>query len=97
MTEYLQPIIGGLHILSNPTVWVFIFLGSVIGVIVGAMPGVGTTQTYGLVLPFTFVMEPVNAVSFLLAISVGNMFGNSIPAILMGLPGSPSAVTARTR
>ena len=59
--------------------------GTVFGVIAGAMPGIGTTLAYGLVLPFTFAMPPVVGVAFLLAISVGVGDGNSIPAILMGI------------
>jgi putative tricarboxylic transport membrane protein len=92
MNEFLQPLLGGLNVLTNPMIWVYIFVGNIIGVIVGALPGVGTTQAYGLVLPFTFVMDPVNAISFLMGITVGNQFGNSIPAILIGLPGSSSAI-----
>jgi putative tricarboxylic transport membrane protein len=90
--EYLQPLIGGLSLLSSPVVWIYVLFGTVLGVIVGALPGIGTTLTYGLVLPFTFAMDPVNAIAFLLSISVGNQYGNSIPAILMGLPGSASAI-----
>jgi putative tricarboxylic transport membrane protein len=56
------------------------------------MPGVGTTLAYGLVLPFTFAMTPIHGVAFLLAISVGVQYGNSIPAILMGIPGNPAAI-----
>lgn len=56
------------------------------------MPGMGTTLLYGMFLPFTFVLEPQHAVAFLLSISVGVGFGNSIPAILLGIPGTPSAV-----
>jgi putative tricarboxylic transport membrane protein len=92
MNEFLQPLLGGINVLSNPMIWVYIFIGNIIGVIVGALPGVGTTQAYGLVLPFTFVMDPVSAISFLMGITVGNQFGNSIPAILIGLPGSSSAI-----
>jgi putative tricarboxylic transport membrane protein len=56
------------------------------------MPGIGTTLAFGLVLPFTFVMSPVIGVAFLLSISVGVGYGNSIPAILMGIPGNPAAI-----
>ena len=92
MSEYLQPLLGGLHMLANPMICVYISIGTIIGVIVGALPGIGTTQAYGLCLPFTFMMTPVNAISLLMGITVGNQFGNSIPAILIGLPGSPSAI-----
>ena len=84
--------LGGLHLLANPMIWIYITIGTIIGVIVGALPGIGTTQAYGLCLPFTFMMTPVNAISLLMGITVGNQFGNSIPAILIGLPGSPAAI-----
>jgi putative tricarboxylic transport membrane protein len=90
--DFLTPLIGGVMVLDNVTIWVFILIGTVIGVIVGALPGVGATMTYGMLLPFTFTLDTEVAIALLLAISVGNAFGNSIPAILMGIPGSPSAI-----
>jgi len=92
MTDLLTPLFGGVALLADPVLWALVLIGTVFGVIVGAMPGLGTTLAYGMVLPFTFVMSPVNGVAFLLAISVGSQYGNSIPAILMGVPGSPAAV-----
>ena len=44
----VQPMLGGLNMLANPMIWVYIFIGTIIGVIVGALPGIGTTQAYGL-------------------------------------------------
>src|SRR5918997_3386560 len=72
--------------------WLLVLAGFTVGVIVGALPGVGLTLSYGLAIPFTLQMEAVHAVAFLTSISVGNQYGNSIPAIVMGLPGSPAAV-----
>ena len=72
-----------------------VLFGTLFGVFIGAMPGMGITLAFGLALPFTFVMEPVQAVAFLLSISVGGQYGNSLPAILLNVPGSPaSALTA---
>jgi putative tricarboxylic transport membrane protein len=90
--EFLTPLLGGVALLGDPFVWVAVLAGTLFGVVAGAMPGIGTTLAYGLVLPFTFVMSPVIGVAFLLAISVGVGYGNSIPAILMGIPGNPSAI-----
>jgi len=90
--DIFQTLAGGVGQLADPMVWVMILIGTVFGVIAGALPGIGATLGYGLVLPFTFVMSPEHAVAFLLSISVGVMYGNSIPAILMGVPGNPSAV-----
>lgn len=90
--DFLGPMIGGLQAVLDPMLWVFVLLGTVLGVLAGALPGVGTTLAFGLVLPFTFVMQPALAVAFLLAISVGVMYGNSIPAVLMAVPGNPAAI-----
>lgn len=90
--DFLGPLVGGLASMLDPMLWVFVLIGTVLGVIAGALPGVGTTLAYGLVLPFTFVMDPANAVAFLLGISVGVMYGNSIPAVLMAVPGTPAAI-----
>ena len=90
--DFLQPLLGGLALLGEPYVWIAVFAGTIFGVVAGAMPGIGTTLAYGLVLPFTFVMSPVIGVAFLLSITVGVGYGNSIPAILMGIPGNPAAI-----
>ena len=92
MMDFLAPLVGGLSLLDSPAIWFFILVGTVIGVIVGALPGVGATMAFGMLLPFTFTLETTSAIALLLSISVGNAFGNSIPAILMGIPGSPSAI-----
>ena len=90
--DFLQPMIGGLALMGDPFLWLAVAAGTVFGVIAGAMPGIGTTLAFGLVLPFTFVMSPVIGVAFLLSVSVGVGYGNSIPAILMGIPGNPAAI-----
>lgn len=90
--EFLTPLISGVQLLGDPMIWLAVAAGTVFGVIAGALPGIGTTLAYGLVLPFTFVMPPIIGVAFLLSITVGVGYGNSIPAILMGIPGNPSAI-----
>ena len=90
--DFLGPLLGGITLLGDPMLWLAVAAGTVFGVIAGAMPGIGTTLAFGLVLPFTFVMSPVVGVAFLLSISVGVGYGNSIPAILMGIPGNPAAI-----
>lgn len=95
MDSLLGPLMGGVGLLTDPYIWLLVLLGTLFGVFVGAMPGMGITLAFGLALPFTFVMEPVQAVAFLLSISVGGQYGNSLPAILLNVPGSPaSALTA---
>lgn len=92
LNDLTQPLIAGVAMLGDLQIWVLIVIGVLYGVVAGAMPGIGSTLAYGLVLPFTFVMSPAEAVAFLLAISVALQYGNSIPAILLAVPGTPAAV-----
>jgi putative tricarboxylic transport membrane protein len=89
---FLETFVGSASLLTSPTIWVFIFIGSMWGVFVGAMPGVGSSAGFALLLPLTFIIEPVNSVAMLLAVSVGNAYGNSLPAIVLGIPGSPATI-----
>jgi len=90
--DLLAPFLGGVALLGDPMIWLAVAAGTFFGVLSGGMPGIGTTLAYSLVLPFTFVMPPVISVAFLLSISVGVAYGNSIPAVLMGIPGTPAAI-----
>jgi putative tricarboxylic transport membrane protein len=92
MAELLAPLIGGIGLFFVPTVAIALLGGMIWGSIAGAMPGFNQTLAVGVMIPFTFAMGPVEAVAYLVAISVGVSYGNSIPAILIGLPGTPSAV-----
>ncbi|OAN42164.1 tripartite tricarboxylate transporter permease [Mycolicibacterium iranicum] len=86
-----EAISSGVAILGDPVMWVAIAIGAVVGVIFGALPGVGTTLAYALILPFTFQLDIVTTIVLLMSVSVGSQYGNSIPAILVGVPGSPAA------
>ena len=63
---------------------VTITVGVLAGIFVGSIPGLTATMAIALLVPMTFYMEAVNAISLLLAIYVGAMFGGSISAILLG-------------
>lgn len=65
--------------------------GSVIGVIFGAIPGLTFSMALALLLPFTFGMEATPAIALLMGVYIGGMTGGSVSAILIGIPGTPSA------
>ncbi|MER3388637.1 MAG: tripartite tricarboxylate transporter permease [Microcella sp.] len=79
-------------LLVNPNVVIVMLIGAILGSIAGALPGITTTLAVSVTLPLSFVMSPEAAVAFLVAITVGVNYGNSIPAILVGVPGTPTAV-----
>ena len=66
-------------------------LASIAGMIVGALPGLGTVTALAMILPFTFVLEAPQAIGLLLAIYVSSVYGGSIPAILINVPGTPQS------
>lgn len=69
----------------------FIFLGVALGVIVGALPGVGSSMTLAICTPMTFKMPAESAIMFLFGIYVGAYYGGSISAILINTPGTATA------
>jgi putative tricarboxylic transport membrane protein len=82
-------------IVFSPGVAALLVAGVAAGILVGAMPGLTSTIAIGLLIPFTFTLSKYAAFTLLLAIYCGSMYGGSIPAVLMNLPGTPtSAVTA---
>lgn len=69
-----------------------IFLGSLWGVVAGALPGISASMAVVLGIPFTFGLHPITAFSMLVSVYCGAITGGSITAILFGIPGEPSAV-----
>lgn len=70
-------------------------LGSLLGIIVGAMPGIGSLVGVALLLPITYNFNPTTAIIMLGAIYYANMFGGAFSAILINVPGdSPAIMTS---
>lgn len=74
-----------------PQVFILIPIGLLLGIAVGALPGLSATVGVVVFLPFTFVLDPVPGMMLLLGIYGGALYGGSIPAILIKTPGTPSA------
>lgn len=69
---------------------VTILAGVVFGIVLGALPGFGSSQSLALLFPLTFAMPAEHAVLFFLAIYSAAEYGGSIPAILIRTPGTPA-------
>lgn len=63
--------------------------GSIGGVVIGAIPGVGPAVAIAILLPATFVFEPIVGLTLLLGIYGSSMYGGAIPAVLINTPGTP--------
>lgn len=81
----------GMEIVFVPSTLLLIFFGTVLGVIFGALPGVSASMAVVLGLTFTYGMDPVTAIAFLVAVYCASITGGGITAILFKIPGTPSS------
>ncbi|NQW00405.1 MAG: tripartite tricarboxylate transporter permease [Rhodospirillales bacterium] len=88
MVEALQAMAS---VMFDPYLLLLIFMTTVLGVVIGVLPGLGATTGAALLLPFTLTMEPVHAIAVLATIYVSATFAGSITAILINTPGTAAA------
>lgn len=69
----------------------FLLLGTFIGLIIGALPGLTGNMAIALMVPITYSMDATAGLAFLTAIYCSSIFGGSISAILLGIPGTISS------
>lgn len=86
-----ETLIAGFHLFLTPLAIGLTFAGVLIGLLIGAMPGLGPLMGIILLLPVAIGLPPVAAMGFLIAIFVGGSCGGSISAILLRIPGTPLA------
>ncbi len=89
MIEFMPYI---LHQVTNPMNILLLLAGNVVGMIFGAIPGLSGTLAVMLFMPLTYSMEAGAAIVFLLSLWVGGCSGAFIGSVLLGIPGSASAV-----
>ncbi|MEO6408706.1 MAG: tripartite tricarboxylate transporter permease [Burkholderiaceae bacterium] len=66
--------------------------GVVLGILIGALPGVGPPTGVALLLPLTFGMSPTSGIIMLAALYAGTMYGGTITAVLINTPGESASV-----
>lgn len=87
----LAVILAGFADAFTPLNLLAVVIGVAAGQMVGAIPGIGPIMAMAIAIPFTFALDPLVAISFLVGINKGGLFGGAIPAILLGTPGTPDA------
>ncbi|MBV0911779.1 tripartite tricarboxylate transporter permease [Anianabacter salinae] len=90
----MELLLSGLEVLARWDVVAALLVGSVGGVLIGAVPGVGPAVAIAILLPATFSLDPIVGLTVLLGIYGSSMYGGAIPAILINTPGT--AVNALT-
>ena len=79
------------HLSESVTVALLI-AGIVIGLVIGILPGLGPPIAIALALPFTFYLDTVPSLILLLGIYSAAIYGGSISAIAVGIPGTGAAI-----
>ncbi len=90
--ENLAHLFHGFAVALEPYNLLAAIFGCIMGLLVGAMPGIGSLAGVALLLPLTFSFNPTTAIIMLGAVYYSNMFGGAFSAILLNIPGDSPAV-----
>ncbi len=87
-----QYIFHGFQIALMPiNIW-YVFVGAVVGTIIGVLPGIGPAATIALLIPTSYGMNPTSALIMMAGVYYGAMYGGSTTSILVNMPGEASSV-----
>jgi putative tricarboxylic transport membrane protein len=88
----ISSLMQGFGVAMTPFNLMLMFVGVVLGVIIGVLPGLGGANGVAILLPLTFTMPPTSAIIMLSCIYWGALFGGAITSILFNIPGEPWSV-----
>ncbi|HFC04963.1 MAG TPA: tripartite tricarboxylate transporter permease, partial [Rhizobiales bacterium] len=90
--EIFGLLLDGFAIALQPLNLGLIIIGCALGLVIGAMPGLGSVNGVAILLPITFLVPPTGAIIFLAALYYGAMYGGAVSSIMLGIPGASTAV-----
>ena len=90
--EEIGALIQGFSVILTPMNIGLMFVGIILGVLIGVLPGLGGANGVAILLPLTFTMSPTSAIIMLSCIYWGALFGGAITSILFNIPGEPWSV-----
>jgi putative tricarboxylic transport membrane protein len=90
--EELNALFHGFTVALTPFNLMLMFVGIILGVIIGVLPGLGGANGVAILLPLTFAMPPASAIIMLSCIYWGALFGGAITSVLFNIPGEPWSV-----
>ncbi len=88
----LQNLLNGFDIAISPINLFYCLLGTVIGNLIGILPGIGPVTAMALLIPFTFGRDPITSIIMLAGIYYGAMYGGAVTSVLLNVPGESSSV-----
>jgi putative tricarboxylic transport membrane protein len=84
--------VEGIGLAMRLDTFVVMSVGLLLGMFVGALPGFTTLMAMAILLPLSFFVEPLIGIPFLIGVYKGGIYGGSVPAILISMPGTGAAV-----
>jgi putative tricarboxylic transport membrane protein len=84
-----------LAVFSDPYALLLSLGGTLLGIVLGALPGISSTMSLAVLLPISFSMGPTHAMMFLMGVFSASVYGGSISAILINIPGTPGAIVTQ--
>lgn len=81
-----------LSVLASPSGASLVVAGTMLGIFVGAVPGLTGTMLIALILPLTYGADPLLSMTLLISIYVGAVSGGMITATLLRMPGTPASI-----
>ena len=90
--DEISALMQGFAVILTPMNIGLMFVGIILGVLIGVLPGLGGANGVAILLPLTFTMSPTSAIIMLSCIYWGALFGGAITSILFNIPGEPWSV-----
>ncbi|WP_175410512.1 tripartite tricarboxylate transporter permease [Streptomyces sp. TRM64462] len=90
--DALNGLIDGFGVALTPANLLYVFLGVLMGTVIGMLPGLGPISAISLMIPIAFTMDPVSAIIMLAGVYYGAIFGGSTSSILLNAPGVAGTV-----
>ena len=92
MMDVLQHLFSGFTVALQLNNLFYCFLGTLLGTVVGMLPGIGPIGTMSILLPLTFHMSPISSIIMLAGVYYGAMYGGTITSVLINIPGEAASV-----
>lgn len=87
----MDAILKAFEIVLSFNVLAVVLGASLLGILIGCVPGLTAVMGTALLVPFTFFMDPVPAIAAIVALSAMAIFAGDIPAALVRIPGTPAS------
>lgn len=89
-----EGIVQGFQVAFSWEAILFVFIGVLLGTIIGMIPGLGPISAIAIMIPVTYGMDPTIALVMMAGVYYGSMYGGSTSSILLNAPGVAGTVAA---